>query len=123
MQMAKAMTKCNECGGMVSPKADVCPHCGIKRNAGKNALKGCISSLFSLVFGLAFMLCGLAFMLWFAWMAIEFLANKEEVLLKELETRCAAAAKETLPNMDRKTFYKNCIAGGRAKLRADGVIK
>jgi hypothetical protein len=112
--MAKTMSKCKECGGMVSPKADLCPHCGVKRNAGKNALKGCLSSLF-----------GIVFMLIFAWIAIEVLFGTKDpaVLIKELEDKCAAAAKETPSNMDRKAFYKNCVAGGKAKLRADGVIK
>ncbi|HEO9033808.1 TPA: hypothetical protein QIF53_002124 [Serratia marcescens] len=40
-----AMTKCKECKKEVSDKAEVCPHCGVKkpaRNLGKEARQGCL---------------------------------------------------------------------------------
>lgn len=115
-----AITKCKECGGKLSTKAETCPSCGAKVNATQEAFAGCLGSLLSL-----------AFFLWLGWLALDYLANlgdqqeqkSPQALLNKLEAKCSASANETPPGMDRKSFYASCIAGGRAQLRAKGMIE
>lgn len=47
-----ALVPCSECGKEVSDKANVCPHCGIKRKKELGNLKGClgITAIFAVGF-------------------------------------------------------------------------
>ena len=111
-----AITTCKECGGKVSTKADACPSCGAKL---KSAPGGCAQALGGLI--------ALAILLFFVVVVIGALSSSSErdpqQMLAELEAKCAASAKEAPATMGKKEFYEACIAGGRAQLRADNVIK
>lgn len=116
-----AITKCKECGGKLSTKAETCPSCGTKVNAGQKAFAGCLGSLLSL-----------AFFLWLGWLAVDFVSSKAsqsekkdpQALLKELDAKCATTVKEAPSSMgNKKDLYEKCVFGGRAQLRAQGQIE
>lgn len=115
-----AITKCKECGGKLSTKAESCPTCGAKVNVAQKAIANLLGGVLSL-----------AFFLWLGWLVLDSLANSggqpekkdPQVLLEELEAKCAASAKEAPSIMDKKSFYDSCVAGGRGQLRASGLIE
>lgn len=115
-----AMTKCKECGGKLSTKAESCPTCGAKTKGAQEAFVKFVSSLLSL-----------GIFLWLGWMVLGFLTSPVGVegkrdpqsLLAELERKCSASASEAPSNWgDKRSVHDACIAGGRAQLRAQGLI-
>lgn len=112
-----AITKCKECGGKLSTKADACPSCGARTKAVPGAGAKLVGSLATLIL-----------FLWLGAMLIGALTSTEKKdpaeLVKELEAKCAASTKDLPKNMgDKKNFYDSCVAGGKAQFRAQGLIE
>lgn len=124
-----AMTKCKECGKDISTKAEQCPSCGAK----VQKKLGVVSSIIVVV---VIFFAGKVFIDFIFSAGKEVHAAVKEVresvqaekkdpaaLIKELESKCAATAREAPESFDKNEFYKSCVAGGRAQFRAQGIIK
>jgi len=60
-----ALIRCKECGKQISTKDRACPSCGATRGDVKRAARGCLTSVFRLVFGFVGAIVGLFVALYF----------------------------------------------------------
>ncbi len=112
-----AMTKCKECGSKISTKAAACPSCGAKVKTEPGAGAKFLGSLVSL-----------GLLVWLGSMFLGAMGSSEpqdpQAMVKELEAKCAASAKDAPASMgNKKDFYESCVFGGKSQLRAQGVLK
>ena len=75
-----ALTKCKECSNKVSNKADICPHCGVKLNQGKNI----VTQLFSALLTLATLIVIAVFWIGFTASSLEQPKRSKDELIAEL---------------------------------------
>jgi hypothetical protein len=108
-----AMTKCKECGGEISSKAEACPKCGVRLKAKPS---GCLVSLFKLIGVLVGAIIGLM-------VALSFLSNVNRPgPVQELESKCQSFSDSHPIASERADIYSSCVDSGKAALKARGVI-
>lgn len=111
------LTKCKECGSKISRKAVVCPSCGVKTKSEPGIGSKFFGSLVSL-----------GILVWFGSMFLNAMGssqpNDPQAMVKELEAKCAASAKDAPASWgNKKDVYESCVFGGKSQLRAQGLIQ